>query len=143
MLIHFGHASAVFVGLRGNSSYWALVILAAMWFRFLGSALFYVRAFVFEVGGVYSTSDVGSSSCVPSPAGQGLCVLFGGSVASRWLPETRTRNLLHVLVGGWAFGLVGRRSWGGSARELKHSHRLSQASWRACSFLLGGMMLFY
>jgi len=31
----------------------------------------------------------------------------------RWLPGTRTRNLVHVLVGGLTFGLVGHESWGG------------------------------
>ena len=33
----------------------------------------------------------------------------------RALPETRTRNLLHVSAGGFAFGLVDTLCWGGFA----------------------------
>ena len=34
------------------------------------------------------------------------------SLRRRVLPETRTRNLLHVYVEGLVFGLVDRRGWG-------------------------------
>ena len=56
------------------------------------------------------------SSRSPSPRVGQDSEIFEDGVAlrlRRWLTETRTRNLLHVLVGGLTFGLAGRQSWGG------------------------------
>ena len=58
---------------------------------------------------------VSSLSTIPNQLAGSDSKTFGGTVAlqRRLRNGTRTRNLLHVLAGGLAFELVGRRSWRG------------------------------